>query len=597
MIKMKLKSNLKMVFTFLFVILIISLSSLFIGAIISSKKSIDTIYFEELHTSGSEDHTDEPWITNSIFQEPVDPWYPTIEGDVSDAITSSSPNQANVKVIGEAYEEQVLLNAATQSNWEAFNKSELALVPQRGGVPFYGIDDDGCWCSHEWWEGDLGGQPKNTPEMHWKTNVSLPVDMSDYIITSAEFSSIINASVEWWIDTPGDNESRPGQDIDQFEKYDFAQFYVEITTLDIDELNTYRIAFNQTRLLGNEVLSLYDIEGLIGVYETQAIIDALTNVLAVDPGHDDFAVVIGIYMYCEDNRMTTDLDDWLDMRFKTLNLTFSYVKKIDQFTAVSWNQDLNAVNRTVINSTIQITDANLNFKFKIDQNWTESSQNSQIRIYINDRKCEPPKSLIDYVYSPEFQDAQIGGFDIVSKILPYEEFTLSIQLYLAEDFGLDHNITISITDVYLSISYTESWIDPPEPSKPEPWIFAALLALVSVATVCLAGYLIAYQKILKYPRPVRKVRKFKRTLNKRRTPDVVIVSREKSFKNIYKKELSDTSKFVKLKHSESKVIGKGESVKQPKTSLEIKINSDQLIKTSLDKKSELDKLVDELDKK
>ena len=440
--------------------------------------------------------------------------------------------------------------------------------------------------------------------MHWRTNISLAVDMSDYIITSVDFSANIFAnvsadSVNSDIDTPGDATARwipTTLSINQYEKYDYAQFYVEVTTLDIDELNTYRIAFNQTRMLGNEGLSLYDIEGLIGAYEEQAIIDALTNVLAVDPGHNNFTVVIGIYMYCEDNNSNTDRDDWVELRFKNLNMTFSYVKKINQFTAVSWNQDLNAINRTVGNSTIQITDATLNFKYKIDQNWTESSQNSQIRIYINDRKYERIISLIDYDNSSGWQDApEDGSFDIASKILPYEEFTLSIQVYLAEDFGLENNITISITDVYLSISYIESWTVPSPPSDPEPWIFAALLIFVSIAAVCLGGYFIAYQRFLKYPKPVRKVRKFKRTLNKSNAPNVVIIPSEVAFKKAYKRNLGDTPKSIMIKPSKSiasKGPEKGGSTKQTKTALEENVSSDELIKTSLEKKSELDKVVD-----
>ena len=595
---MRVKSGFKIIISIMFVILIISSLSLFIGKSTLNKIYIDTKSFEGLKTSRTDSHNKILWVVNPTFEDPVDPWFSSIDGDTSDAITSTSPNQANMQILGEEYEKEVLLNSATISEWEAFNKSDLALVPQRSDVPYYGLDSDGAWCSHLWWEGTPppDGQPKNTPEMHWRTNVSLTVDMSDYIITSVDFSAIIFANVSADnvnsdIDTPGDTWARwiPSQvAINQEEKFDYAQFYVEITTLDIDELNTYRIAFNQTRMLGNEGLSLYDIEGLIGAYEEQAIIDALTNVLAVDPGHNNFTVVLGIYMYCEDNLSSTDRDDWFDMRFKTLNMTFSYVKKIDQSTAISWNQELDAIN----GSNVRVTAANLNFKFKIDQNWTEASQNSRFLVYINDRKYNPAISLIDYVYSPDFQEARIGGYDIVSKILPYESFNLTIQVFLAEDFGLEQDITISITNVTLYISYTETFPDPPSIIS-EPWFFSALLAIVSVATVCLGGYFIAYQRVLKYPKPVRKVRKFKRTLNKSSAPDVHIMPREVAFKKSYNKELSGTSKALRLKAGTpraTKVVEKFK--KKPEPAVETKIDSDQLIKTSLEKKSELDKIVD-----
>ena len=499
-----------------------------------------------LHTSGTITHSNVLWIQNPTFEEPVNPWFSNIEGDSSDVFTSTSPNQGNLIVRGDSREKQILLNTATQSSWEAFNKSDLVVVPQRASVPYYGIDDDGCWCSHWWWEGESGGQPKNTPRMHWKTNVSLPVDMSDYIITSLSFSAIINASVDPDIDTPNDVWARPGVLINQFETYDYAQFYVEITTLDIDELNTYRIAFNQTRLLGNENLLLYDIEGLIGAYDEQAIIDAVNNVLAVDPGHNNFTIVLGIYMYCEDNNSGTDRDHWDDLRFKTLDLSFTYKKKIDQFTSVSWNQELDEVS----GSNVQITGAKLNFKYKIDQNWTESSQNSQIRIFINDRKFEQTISLIDYIYSSSFQEAKSGGFDITSKILPYENFNLSIQVFLAEDFGLENNITISITDVYLYISYTETFPD----IFSEPWIFTGLFIIAVFAATVLGGYLIAYQKYLKYPVPVRKVRKYRKTLSSDKTPGVGIVSQKTSFSRYYHQELKKTDKLLKGAPMNGKII-------------------------------------------
>jgi hypothetical protein len=374
----------------------------------------------------------------------------------------------------------------------------------------------------------------------------MPVDMSDYIITSLSFSSIINASVDPDIDTPNDVLAKPGTSINQFETYDYAQFYVEVTTLNIDELNTYRIAFNQTRLLGNENLLLYDIEGNIGAFDEQAIIDAVNNVLAADPGHNNFTIVIGIYMYCEDNNSGTDRDHWDDMRFKFLNLTFSYEKKIDQFTSGSWAQDLDEIS----GSNVQITDANLNFKYKIDRNWTESSQNSHIRIYINERKFDQTISLIDYIYSSSFQDARSGGYDIKEILLPYENFTFSIQVYLAEDFELDNNITISITDIYLYVSYTETFSDPIS----ENWLFVGLFIIAVMGATVLAAYLIAYQMYLKYPIPVRKVRKYRKTLSSDKTPGVGIVSQKRSFNKDYQTELKKTDKFLKGSQTKEPVI-------------------------------------------
>jgi len=492
--------------------------------------------------AGVKEYNDRLWVDNPTFNDPIEPtWFPTYEGDVSDVLASTSTNQANFEIIGDSNTQQVLLNSETFSNWEAFNKSESAILPQRTDVPgpYYGVDSDGAWCTHRWWEQEAGGQPKNTPEMHWRTNVSLDVDMSDYIITAVDFEAVINASVDMYIDTPGDRYARAGFLLDQHtDKYDFVRFYVEIATLDVDELSTYRIAFNQTRLLGNESLSLYDIEGLIGTYGDQAIIDALTNVLAIDPGHNNFTVVLGIYMYCEDNQSGYDLDDWTELRIKTLNLTFSYVKKIDQYTTLSWNQELDAINGT----NVQVTKANLRFEFKIDKNWTSAAQNSKFRIFIDDRKFEDSSlDLIEYTNSPNFQEAKAGGYNLLSKILPYEEFNLSIQVYLAEDFGLEDNIIISIRNVYLVISYTERFPD----VIPEPLLFLGLFIIALIAAITTAAYLIAYQTYLKYPIPIRKVRKYRKTLPREKDPSVNIITREKAFDRTFQKEVYKSSKFLK----------------------------------------------------
>ena len=484
-------------------------------------------------------HTDE-LINNSQFNDPVEPWYPIIQGDLSDVGASTSPNQADITVVGESREKVVLLNTATQSNWMAFIRDETQVVPQRASVPFYGVDDDGAWASHWWWEGEAGGQPKNTPEMHWKTNVSMPVDMSDYIITSLSFNAIINASVDRNIDVEGDTTARwdPGiVGINQEDEFDSVEFYVEISNLDDEDLNTYRIAVNETISLGNDTLSLYDIEGVIGTFGEQAIIDAINNVLAGDPGHNNFTIVLGISIYCEDNYSGTDRDHWDDLRFKFLNLTFSYEKKIDQFTSGSWAQDVDEIS----GSNVRITGSNLKFRYKLDQNWTDASHNSYFLIYINEREYDPTIDLIDYVHLGTFQEAEPEGYDITEILLPYENFTFSIQVYLGEDFALANNITISITDVELLVSYTETIQD----IISENWLFVGLFIIAIIGATVLAAYLIAYQTYLKYPVPVRKVRKYRKTLPSDKTPGVGIVSQKTSFSKNYHQEIKKTDKFLK----------------------------------------------------
>lgn len=579
-----------LVFLFLFV-LSINLSSLIVN---TGQDSIKIESHGTPHSSVIVPYNNILWNPNQ-----TNPWYPTIEGDPSDVSAFESPNQANFVVIGNSG--KYVFAETPDETWNVTSDPEWGPLPNLAVYNNnYSTDKYGAFLTYTWDEDGAGAQLGQLSSVQWKKNIpNVPVNMSDYIITSASLKVMFNATVQ------ATNHDGGGIDclddpISQMDGGDFVRFYIRLS----DPNNNTRIpqASNKSRYLGLDTRADGDGKdhfpnSILSSSESRLIGD-LESLFELN--HTSLTILIGMNIFCEDNDFAFDHDYWEKLRIKHVNLTFTYEKRIDQITAVSWNQDLNAVNRTQINSTIQITDANLNFKFKIDQNWTEASQNSHIRIFIDDRKYPLPIPLIDYIYSPSFQEAQIGGFDIVSKILPYEEFTLSIQVNLAEDFGLDHNITISITDVELYITYTETIPDPLIPPIPEPWIFLALLVLVTAAAVCLGGYFIAYQRILKYPRPIRKVRKFRRTLNKSTAPDIRIMPRDIAFKKSYNKELGASSKLLRLKPSESKgaeAIEKGELAKLTDKTLGKKIDSDKLINQSLEKKGELDKLVDKLPEK
>ena len=81
-------------------------------------------------------------------------------------------------------------------------------------------------------------------------------------------------------------------------------------------------------------------------------------------------------------------------------------------------------------------------------------------------------------------------------------------------------------------------------------MFIILLIVSSIATVSALTYLYLYQKIFKYPKPVRKVRKYRKTLRKPQNPRVDITAREKAFKREYQNELTKSSKLLKGKPAE-----------------------------------------------
>jgi len=159
-------------------------------------------------------------------------------------------------------------------------------------------------------------------------------------------------------------------------------------------------------------------------------------------------------IWCEDN-FGQDADNWTLLILKSVNLTFTYEKIIDQFTSVSWSQIGRKVEDLSVYA-IEIIDANLNFKYSIDETWPSSlSPNSEIRILVNNIKILETIKLVDTNITDPFQEAKIGGFDITSLISKEENVSIEIQLYLADEFIFDQIITVSIDDVFLEISYIE----------------------------------------------------------------------------------------------------------------------------------------------
>jgi len=246
---------------------------------------------------------------------------------------------------------------------------------------------------------------------------------------------------------------------------------------------------------------------------------------------------LGIDIYCEDNDYNVDIDTWDSLIMRSFNLTFAYKKKINQFTAISLEQ----AGKQISGDNVQITNAQLNFEYKINQTWPYiSSPNSEIRIFINNKQYNETIKLsrAEDIFQEAFQDR----IDVTSFISKDVNITLSIQVYLADEFGLDEDILISIDNIFFEITYIELTSDISE----EPFISRVLLIVASIIGLVIASYLIAYQKILKYPKTVRKVRKYKRTLRKRK-PSVEILDRKKSFEKEFKKELHNTSSYLRGK--------------------------------------------------
>ena len=466
------------------------------------------------------------WLINTGFDDSIDPWFYSIEGDSSDVNATFSPGQANLEITGDQGYFSEISGTPTSDYWLNVTNPAHPALPD-----YHGIDEYGCEVIHNWIDPD---DPIQSPSVHWQRNITMPVNMADYVITSASISTIFNASVMTSPGGAGGIESRNDTPI-QDDDYDSARFYVFIS--DLEDNEKHEVAWYQTvdlgQDIGTEISNITDT--FMNTEVEEALIFYLTSLFERDNYH--FKITLGIRIKCVDN-YNLDNDQWDYLRIKSCNLSFTYVKKINQFTSVSWNQ----IGNNITGENKQITNANLKFQYKIDQPWpTDLSPNSEIQILLNNNSHEEALKL--NLATTDFQEAKQGGFNVTKLILKNVNIGLSIQVYLADEFLLNRSVVISIDDVSLVISYLEIRSD----VFGEPEIFRLLAIIAVIAGGILATYFVLYQRIFKYPLPVRKVRKYKKTLRTANPPKKHITSSKDAFNKLYKKELIKSAKYTKTK--------------------------------------------------
>ena len=546
------KFNKRLFLYFVLVVIIVSISVPTINSFNLSNRQPEL----KPKTSETIKHLNGSWLENPTFEGTIDPtWFSSQEGDLTDMNSSTNIGYVNYEILGESGFFSNVTDTPQAADWIEFNNTYF-ISPD--GT--HEINQYGCNASHEFQE--TFDQSRNRPSVHWRRNVTMLHDMSDYIITSASLTAIVNGSADTNLETPNDDLSFDGAGYFAT-YYDYARFYVKFSNLDYT--NLFEVAYYQTVDLGTGdqtrqttgVLDYLNDTVMTAINET-TLIFYLTKALEADS--NNFGITLGIDIYCEDNYDQADRDTFESLLIKSVNLTFSYEKKIDQLTSLSWGQEAQEINGT----NVEILKSNLKFKYKINELWpVYLSPNSEIRIYINNRQHSETIKLSNA--NTTFQDAKVLGFDLFELTFPYEVINFSLQVFLADDFGFDDIITISIDDVFLEISYTETIIDPNP--IPEPLIFTILLIIASIATASVGGYFIAYYKILRYPKSVRKVRKYRSTLKSGQSPSTSIASRKEGIGSIYKKELKKTSKYLK------------------ETSKEHDLNSDKAGKSTMDKQN------------
>ncbi|MFX1390107.1 MAG: hypothetical protein ACFE9Z_08605 [Promethearchaeota archaeon] len=428
--------------------------------------SDDPINQGQVNTSAQESYVKQ-WIENPYFTS-MDNWTFSkgLSGDPDDleANIDLTGEYANFEVIGDKRTKIIddPINIANSGNWDKFNKTEPAINPDTAI-----IDNNGFYVSHSWHDATAD----QFASVYWKYNVSMDVDMSEYEIISASIDATMYADVDRNVDAQNDAWARYGGDefshsddqpINQPGIFDHAFFIIEISDLNVE--TTYRIAYNQTTNLGQydepelnypTILTIPD-KSIEQEGDQADLIYYLNKVFENDPGHDNFTIIVGIEISCEDDNTGSDYDDWDELRIKDLNLTFTYEKKINELSSISWNQEGERPN-DLSSDTVVVNEALLTFRYKLNDTWVSDSPNSELQILINNNKHSETVKLSSATTS--FQDAKLGGYDLTYLIDEDKNINLSIQAYIADDFKLNRTIEISIDEVFLNVSYTIIFAD------------------------------------------------------------------------------------------------------------------------------------------
>ncbi len=474
--------------------------------------------------TASEEFFEEEWVANNNFTT-ADSWFYNIGslGDPADLSAAIIGQEGKFLVYGENKYFSEVNGTPQNSDWAPLKKAEESIYPD-----LFEISEYGCNASHEYWEGSgnnlygvPGNQTRNRPSVLWKRKIQMPYDMNDYIITSSDLVAIINGSANYNVETP--NDTLTGTNPTRAEN-DHTKFYVQLTNLE-DKIR-YEAAYYEPIYLGNGSLDANinygSINNLNDTYMTTVSEDVLNYFMnrVFEYDYQNFTVILGIDIDCEDNYGQADRDTYYSLLIKNCNLTFNYEKKINQRSSVAWNQICKRIS-DISNYSVIVADARLNFRYKINQTWPETSPNSEIQILINENKHSETIKLSSATNS--FQEAKVGGFDITNLIT--DDVNLSLQVYMADNFALNNTREISIDDVSLILSYII--IEPDAPiTEGEEWIW--LVYILTASLVGLIGIFSLYQFHFKYPPMIRKVRKLRKKIRKeKKLKPFTITSREK----------------------------------------------------------------------
>ena len=368
-------------------------------------------------------------------------WYNESEGDTSDVNGSLDNNQANFMILGDRNE--TIVDNETYSfhpdNWKVIENADNMSKPDN-----WDITSEGLWTNHSWDEDE-----NQSAKVQWACNISTPINMSDYEISSVNLEAWVNATVDANIDIPGESS--------QSATFDYIRFFILVS--DLERKKTNEIAYNQTRYLGDDDApgdtdTMPDTK--LTNIPSSRIKDYISEALSYDGFN--FTLTIGVRYWCEDNR-AKDNDTWNDILIKNVSLEISFEKKIDQFTSHSWNQQISDINslKTNVNDSLEIDKCYLKYDYNISELWSNFSQNSEIQILLNGISFAKTIKLTEV--NTSISSEQFDITKIISNIPFDENIKISIRLFLADNFELNRTVVITIDNIYLDIYYTLNFED------------------------------------------------------------------------------------------------------------------------------------------
>ncbi|MBD3212467.1 MAG: hypothetical protein GF311_07650 [Candidatus Lokiarchaeota archaeon] len=480
----------------------------------------ETNYVNDTQINLSSEIITQQWLNNNNFSS-QDSWFESygLIGENNTLTTTIRNGNADFYVLGEKEDFIVCLgipnNTETSNGWYTTTNSRIVVKPTLG----YEINESGCYASHKWEE--HGGDPfevnaRQNAAIQWDKNVYIPEDMSKYVITNASFKVKVNATVraspgEWSSTGNGGGleiSADESGDSDAFDIGDFVTFYAILST---PEKNIqYTVAEYIPRGLGNDTAGLWDSisDTVFEPEKMEDFIFYLTQVLKSD--NHNFTLTLGMEFYCEDDE-STDEDYFKDIYIKECNFSFTYQKLIPKYSSISLNQ----ITDKIPAGNVEILDGKINLKYFMNGSWPEDlSQFSEMRISINNNTL--PKTILLKDFNSTIQTLQ---FNAKSYIVKNKTIYFTIEIFMGNTFRYDQNITLSIQQVDLLISYR--YIESS----------SNLLPLAVGLGIGFMGLLIgigAYQLYFKYPPTVRKIRKLKKKIRKNKKVKALQISERKS---------------------------------------------------------------------